>query len=75
MTKPWRPEGWQNPYEVISHSHIHEDGKGVLTLSGVHGEPYNAFEDGADALLEALFKLAKESPTKTFTIDSLVITN
>ena len=28
------------------------------------------FEAGAAALLDALFKLAEESPTKTFTIDS-----
>jgi len=28
------------------------------------------FEDGADAMLEALWKMAKESPTGTFTFDT-----
>jgi len=31
------------------------------------------YEDGADAILEALFKMAKQSPTGTFIIDSNVI--
>lgn len=31
-----------------------------------------AYEAGADAMLEALFKAAKESPTKTFIIDSRI---
>lgn len=36
---------------------------------------YNqAFELGADAILAALFKMAKESPTGTFTIDSQTVT-
>ena len=32
-----------------------------------------AFEEGADAILEAIGKLAKESPTGTFTFDSNMI--
>ena len=32
------------------------------------------YEAGADAVLEALYKLAQQSPTRTFTIDSRVVT-
>ena len=53
--KAWRPKGWENrPYEV---------GKDNMAY-------HNAFEAGADAMLDALFKMAKESPTGTFVIDS-----
>jgi len=31
------------------------------------------YEAGADMMLESLFRLAEESPTKTFTIDSNVV--
>jgi len=32
-----------------------------------------SFEAGADAMLEALWKMARESPTKSFTLDAVVI--
>ena len=56
VKKMYRPEGWKNPRS--------NDGEAEDTYS--HYE----FEDGADALLEGLFKMAKESPTGTFIIDS-----
>lgn len=31
---------------------------------------YKDFEAGADAMLEAIWKMAQESPTKTFTFDA-----
>ncbi len=33
----------------------------------------DAFEAGADAMLEGLFKMAEESPTGTFVIDSRTV--
>ncbi len=57
----WRPKDW----DEIIHLHPADD-------EWMHGY-YNGVEVGADAMLEALFKLARESPTKTFTIDSKVI--
>lgn len=64
MKKPWRPPDWKNPNEV------YHDAFDILTVQDAE---YDAYEAGADALLEALFQMAKESPTKTFTIDSRVI--
>lgn len=40
---------------------------------GTYRSIYEVFEAGADAILDALFKMAKESPTGTFTIDSKVV--
>lgn len=59
----WRPEGWNNPYYKKD------------TDGGFYNQypKFNVFEAGADAIMEALFKLAKESPTGTFTIDSEII--
>ena len=52
----YRPEGWK---------------KTELLDESINRKDYDlGFEAGADAILEALFKLAKESPTGTFTIDS-----
>ncbi len=61
----WRPEGWENPYEDIDES-VPKCRVGIVMGKGI------GYEEGADAMLELLFKLAKESPTKTFTIDSRV---
>ena len=58
----WRPNDWKNPYpepKLAREAFIH-----------VY---YDIYEAGAGAMLEALFKLAAESPTKTFTIDSRII--
>ncbi len=57
MNKHWRPDWWFNRYR-----------KGSATTDNLtRAEVYEA---GADALLDALFKLAKESPIGTFVIDS-----
>lgn len=54
----WRPDDWEK----------HRN----LSDKELNTENYldNVFEAGADAMLEALFKLAKESPTGKFEIDS-----
>ena len=57
MSKRWRPRGWRNPWY-----------KSVSFYSR-----YNLHEAGADAMLEAIWKLAKESPAGTFTFDSNII--
>tara|TARA_Y100000310_G_C20553328_1_gene749242 strand:- start:504 stop:692 length:189 start_codon:yes stop_codon:yes gene_type:complete len=54
-----RPEGWKNPY--------------IDTFAGEQGISYQIFEAGADAMLEALWKKARESPTRTFTLDANVV--
>ena len=60
----WRPkEGWENPY--------HKSGNFGSGLEHWNEEPeFSCFEAGADAMLEALWKMARESPTKTFTLDA-----
>ena len=58
----WRLEGWKNPYtEPVR--------EGVVW----NEEVIKAYEAGADAILTALWKMAEESPTKTFTIDARVV--
>ncbi len=56
----WRPPNWAKVLEKICGENPHS---------------YDVYyvEAGADAMLEALFKMAEESPTKTFVIDSQVI--
>ena len=54
MTK-WRPEGWENNWRHIGEIPI---------------VTHQAYEAGADAMLDAIWKLAEESPTKTFTFDA-----
>jgi len=54
----WRPDGWKNPYPKTGET------LGMFAL----------YEAGANAMLEALWKLAGESPTGTFTLDSHTIT-
>jgi len=64
--KEWRADGWENPFCKICwwrHDRPKE-----------YCERCNCiFEAGAHAMLKALWKMAEESPTKTFTIDSMVI--
>ena len=55
-----RPEGWENPYE-----------KPIRDGVTWNKEVVEAFEAGADAMLEAIWKMARESPTKTFTFSTL----
>ena len=51
----YRPLGFKNP---------HKDFRNDM------GEiAYTEFEAGADAMYDALWKMAEESPTKTFTLD------
>jgi hypothetical protein len=40
---------------------------------GSYADIYEVYEAGAAAMLEALWKLAKESPIGTFTLDSNII--
>ncbi len=61
VEKARRPKEWVNPYKEYSIP------PNKFPIRG------SAFEDGADAILEALFKMAKESPTGTFVIDSKAI--
>lgn len=59
----YRPLDWKNPYhEVI------DKGWG-LEFTNKYPE-FDVFEKGANAMLTALFKMAKESPTGEFVIDS-----
>ena len=62
----WRPEGWKNPYFKSA------DFEGNLATWNEY-PAFSIFEAGADAMLGALFQLAKESPTGIFTFDSNVI--
>lgn len=70
----WRPKDWKNKYgsnldrirllwsrwEEVSSEEIERDAC------------WCAYETGADAMFESLLKLAKESPTGKFEIDSRV---
>ena len=62
----WRPPGWDKA--------LLEEVKKIPDPELLKGDMTKALlcfsEAGADAILGELFKLAKESPTKTFTIDS-----
>jgi len=71
---PWRPEGWVNPYLdalIIDKERIlFRLPDGGIYIEGQGREiGTNAYEEGATAILEALFKMAKKSPTDTFIID------
>ena len=61
----WRPPNWDkiNPIPI---------GKS-MSFAFNREELYKHGERCTDAILEALFKLAKESPTGTFTIDSRIV--
>jgi len=58
--KIWRPKEWVNPCKAVYLESINT------------GHMAEAFELGADAMLEALFKMARESPTGEFVIDSKI---
>lgn len=57
----YRPDDWEKIVRAECY-----DGDNVY-------RELDTFEAGADAMLGALFELAKKSPTKTFTIDSRAI--
>ena len=58
----YRPEGLVNPYKSTEE----EDG----TFSHSLGQEEQAFEAGADAMFETLWKMAEDSPTGIFFLDS-----
>ena len=55
----WRPDNW-SPTELFAKTPVYTSGVDYIEM-------------GADAMIDALFELAKKSPTGTFTIDSTVI--
>uniref|UniRef100_A0A6M3J5D2 Uncharacterized protein n=1 Tax=viral metagenome TaxID=1070528 RepID=A0A6M3J5D2_9ZZZZ len=61
----YRPPDWKNPYPAV----------GTMLPENL---PWKAFHDlyeaGADKMLEALFEMAKQSPTGKFVIDSNITT-
>lgn len=63
-----RPEGWNT--EDIAKENLPLFKWGTQEYAQV----IRGIDIGADAMLEALFKLAKESPTGKFIIDSNIIT-
>jgi hypothetical protein len=63
--KSWRPDGWVNPLTAtIIHPALFDKEAEII----IHR--YDDFEAGATAMLEAIWKLAKESPTGCFTFDT-----
>ena len=60
-----RPEGFKNPHLYFGSPHTEFD----IIANGKH----EAFEAGADAYEEGIWKMAKESPTGTFTFDTHTI--
>lgn len=73
MKRNWRPDGW---YRMIESPFMHdgvkmarEDPERALELELQHQAFRLGQEAGADAMLEAIWKSAKESPTGTFTFD------
>ena len=61
MWKNNRPEGWNNPY--------HKEGM-ALPENIPWLVFYDCYEAGADNILSAIWKMAKESPTGIFFFDS-----
>jgi hypothetical protein len=66
VSKSWRPSGWNNPHKIEYERLKYSSWGGEETVA------FREFEFGADALWDALWKLAQESPTGTYTIDSNV---
>ncbi len=62
MADKWRPKGWENPFAFVTGEPIPK-----------YEEKHHAYEEGADAMVEAIWELAKESPTGTFVFDSKVV--
>ena len=74
----YRPPGWDNPWDM-KHWELDlstlkcsqktsEGGRVIEDL--VRRMLFDEYEASADAMIGALFKLAEESPTGTFIIDS-----
>lgn len=69
----WRPDDWDKcPCDNCSDKVDDKYGR-FCDLACRKWTMWQNYEAGADALWKALWKLAEESPTKTFTIDSRVI--
>ena len=70
--RDWRPVGW-NGLKAEDYLNIKDDNGVAVTLYIPPGRAHREseiYEAGADAILDAMWKLAEESPTKTFTIDA-----
>jgi len=59
-----RPNGWNNPFALKKRQF------GITDPFETRVLLKNAYEAGADAMLEAIWKMAKESPTGVFFFDS-----
>ena len=70
----WRPEGWVNPHKIIKMVDFSRKLVQTKCFSSISDalarQLEEVYEAGADAMLEELFRLAKGSPTGSFTIDS-----
>lgn len=76
----WRPKNWVNPFkemirveEKVWYKESDYEGGGWYghpDLIEHYSKSAEEYEAGADAMLDSLFEMAKESPTRTFTIDS-----
>ena len=72
----WRPKKWRNPYSKGNVRHLDrttlrcEMKDGTCMDNLIREARKHTFEEGAEAMLEALFKLAEESPTGKFEIDT-----
>ena len=55
----WRSKDFKNPYPHAA----------PIKANEAFNERWTIFEAGADAILKAIWKMAEESPTKTFTFD------
>ena len=56
----WRPEGWNTEKQLDK----------ALPYTCTDPNVIEAYDEGADAMLESLFWMAQKSPTGVFTIDS-----
>ncbi len=75
-----RPKDWENPWN--DPKNIVKFDKNFMSMRTKDGtspedvmrqDRRDIYEAGADAMLEALFKMAEESPTGTFHVSSRVI--
>lgn len=71
--KSWRPAHWKaNPCDGCVRKVVDEYGL-FCDLACGKATAYANYEAGTDAILDAIWELAKESPTGTFTFDSKTI--
>ena len=66
-----RPDNWENPFTKLLQKAMNLQADN-FPYRDVKAEE-KAFEAGADAMLEAIWKMAKDSPTGTFTFDTNTI--